>query len=152
MIKKIKNKDEIMCNNLYVNEISVEVLSGNNKIIEKDETFISEQLRSIASTLSTLSESEKEIFTNFLFKYKELFSDKPGCAKGYEHIIRLTKENPTINKMYPVPFALREAVAKTIREMLEVGVIERATSPYCNPLRIVKKVIIVYGSVWTHNG
>ena len=50
-----------------------------------------------------------------------------------------TTINPVINKTYPVPFALRDAVAKCIDEMLEAGIIERSVSPYCNPLRIVKK-------------
>ena len=81
-----------------------------------------------------LSDSRKNIFVNLLNKFKLLFSEKPGCTKGYEHTIRLTKENPIINKTYSVPLALREAAAKNIKDMLEMGVIERATSPYCRPL------------------
>ena len=74
-----------------------------------------------------------------LYEFRDLFSDKPGCARGCEHRIRLIKSNPVINKTYPVPMPLRESVGKCITEMLATGVIERATSQYCNPLRIVIK-------------
>ena len=147
-----EKQDELMCN-LFVKEISIEIINGkdeinkdkevtlhkNHKIIIDNEALISKQLRRIASQLLTLNESEKEIFTKLLLKFKKLFSDKPGCVRGYEHTIKLTKPNPNINKTYAVPFALREQVAICIREMLEADIIEKATSPYCNPLRIVKR-------------
>lgn len=40
---------------------------------------------------------------------------------------------------YSVPWKLRDKVRQTIKDMLNAGVIERAISPYCNPLRIVMK-------------
>ena len=100
---------------------------------------LSEQFHTIACKLTALNASRKEIFMKVVYKFKELFSNKPGCAKGYVHKIKLIKSNPTINRTYPVPFALRDAVSKCICEMVDSGVIERAVSPYCNPLRVTGK-------------
>ena len=103
------------------------------------EAYLAEQFASVAESLTAISEGRKNIIMKLLYEFRDLFSDKPGCAKGYEHRIRLTKTNTIVNKTYPVPHALRESVGECLQEMLKVGIIERATSPYCNPLRIVIK-------------
>lgn len=78
-----------------------------------------------------------------LDKYRLLFSNKQGCAKGYQHELKLVKERPSIRHTYPVPLQLREPTRRAINKMLEDHVVERAISQYCNPLRIVKKRIIL---------
>lgn len=141
----------------YVEEITYEIINGkqilsniyniskstinnvNADDIKKDKNNFSEQLHSIASTLTALNDQQKVFFIEFLKSFKKLFSDKPGCAVGYEHNIKLTKSNVVINKTYPVPAALQDPLEKLIDEMLCDKIIERATSPYCNPLRIVRK-------------
>lgn len=95
--------------------------------------------RAVAYKLSSLIEAERQSFENLLKQYRDLFSEKPGCARGYEHRIILTTKNPIIKHTYLVSFQFCDATAKTIERMLESGVIERTASSYCNPLRIVKK-------------
>lgn len=76
----------------------------------------------------------------FLKKYnKNVFSDKPGCTKVYEHQINSTSEKHIIRRNYPVPIAKLEATRNAIDEILQLGIIEPSTNPYCNPLRIVDK-------------
>lgn len=72
-------------------------------------------------------------------KYEPLFSDKPGCVSIYEHKIVVNQKEAIVRKSYPVPLALRSAVDEEVKRMLDMGVIERSNSPFCNPLRIVKK-------------
>jgi transposase InsO family protein len=104
----------------------------------EDNNFF-EELRMIACKLTIQNPMQKDAIINLLVRYKNLFSDKPGCTTIYEHKIRLTSDRPFLRKTYPIPFALRDAVDLEIQEMLKVGIIERSVSPFCNPLRIVKK-------------
>ena len=99
----------------------------------------SETIRTITDRMTSLSEGERRIFSQLLRNYQVLFSDKPGCAKGYEHRLKLTTSHPKIRHTYPAPFQLREATGRAIEKMVEAGVIERAISHFCNPLRIVGK-------------
>ena len=62
--------------------------------------------------------------------------NKDEAALGYQYEIRV-KQNPKIFKTYSVPLALRNKVGDKINEILDAQVIERAESPFCNPLRIV---------------
>ena len=107
--------------------------------LEEKNNNLSESFQTIACKLKALNDAQREVVVRLLEKFKILFSSKPGCAKGYEHKIILKIANPNIRRTYPVPFALREAVGQSIREMLETGIIEKSISPYCNPLRIVRK-------------
>ena len=123
----------------YVNEMNV---LGNNMVnceIENiNENDISEELSSAACKLSMLSDVQRETFLLLLQKHKKLFISKNEPAYGYDYEIKINKI-PKIQKTYPVPLALREKVREKIQNMLEASIIERATSPYCNPLRIVRK-------------
>ena len=125
--------------NLTNNGLNNEEVNKNNDENLSNEKYFSEQFRALACKLTMLNEREKTKFFNVLQDYRKLFSNKPGCARGYEHRIRLIRSNPIINRTYPVPLALRDAVGKCIKQMLDAGVIEIAISPFCNPLRIVKK-------------
>ena len=44
-----------------------------------------------------------------------------------------------MRKNYPVPLKLRPSVDHEIDKMLRLGIIEKASSEYCNPLRVVPK-------------
>lgn len=93
----------------------------------------------ITNELMLLKEGQRHLLGKLLENFRVLFSDKPGCAKGYEHQIKLTTERPRVHHNYPIPFALRDPTRKAIETMIKEGVIERGISQYCNPLRIVKK-------------
>ena len=140
--KHVNKSGNIQHVEYLIQEISHEILNKckNNNIntVEKESNFL-EQCHSTAESLTILSCDERDIFYKLLLKYKSIFSDRPGCTIIDTHRIKLINKNPIINKSYPVPYALRNTVAECLNEMLESKVIERATSPHCNPLRIVKK-------------
>ena len=110
-----------------------------NKEIECVYDEFSGALQTIAGALTSLEESQRGMVVDTLRKFRLLFSNKPGCAEGYEHQLKLVTNRPSIRYTYPVPFQLREPTRQAIKEMVENGVVERAISQYCNPLRIVKK-------------
>lgn len=104
----------------------------------EDERFKND-VREIVDKIEILNNSEKDILYTILCKFKKLFSEKEDPGGRYEHEIKLKSQNAVVKKSYPVPTALRPAVDKKIQEMLEKKVLERSTSSYCSPLRIVVK-------------
>lgn len=98
-----------------------------------------ESLKSIELQMKHLRPDQSEAVLGLVTKYRDVFSNKPGCATSYQHDIRLLSNKPFVKRSYPIPLAFRNAVDAEIEAMLEAGVIERSNSPYCNPLRIVKK-------------
>ena len=67
--------------------------------------------------------------------------------------IKLNDETPIRKKPYPVPLALREAVDKQIKDLVENGIIRESNSPWAFPIIVVKKkngklrVVIDYRSL-----
>lgn len=117
---------------LYLNEMNIESCTEN-------ENSLSRELWSIAYNNAGLNDSQKSEFYDLLTNKKQLFSNKLGYAKGYLHEIKLIKQNPSIKMNYSIPRMLKDKVRQTINDMINTGVIERAISPYCNPLRVVNK-------------
>ena len=72
-------------------------------------------------------------------EYSDIFTDVPGCCSRGEHRIDLTTDTPVRSKPYPVPHAIRESLKMDIDAMLEMGVIQKSSSPYASPVVIVKK-------------
>lgn len=95
-------------------EVNKLLTGSEEKIIESNEQQITyvgsgqiksekgffDDLRSVACKLTLLSDEERRIFENTLEKYRLVFSDKPGYAKGYEHRLKLTVERPNIRHTY----------------------------------------------------
>ena len=63
----------------------------------------------------------------------------PGTTHLGQHEIQLLDEEPVRSRPYPLPYNLKTAVEKEVQDMLELGVIERTSSPYSSPLHLVKK-------------
>ena len=137
-----KRKDEGMENKIINDHLNDQ---GKGELRNDDnDGFVNEQdfpgiLQSIAGTLALLNERERKIVLDLLQSSQKLFSNKPGCAKGYEHRLKLILKRPSIRHTYPIPYQLREPTRQAIGKMIDNGVIQRAISQYCNPLRIVKK-------------
>lgn len=122
-------------------------------IIDHDDDGVLDGIRNIMSSVVSKSTREFKIdndnhllddksssnLITLIDKYNNLFSNAPGCMQAYHHAVKVIPGNPIVKKNYPVPFALRELVQEEINKMLELGVIERSRSQYCNPLRVVKK-------------
>lgn len=96
-------------------------------------------LEDVVAHLDNLDPPQKARLCELLLYYKNVFSDKPGLTNLYEHKIDLTNYAPWVQKSYPVPLAFRDPVAREIQKMLEWRVIERACSPYVNPILPVAK-------------
>lgn len=122
-------------------------IKENNEF--RSEEGFEEVLHAIACKLTSLTENEREMVKQTLRKYRLLLSNKPGCAKGYEHKLNLATSRSSIRHTYPVPYQLREPTRQAIEKIIQNGVIERAVSQYSSPLRIVSKE---YCIVWNRKG
>ncbi|GFO07721.1 Pol polyprotein [Plakobranchus ocellatus] len=71
--------------------------------------------------------------------YSSIFSDRPGTASTEEHCIELTSSIPVRQRPYPVPYAMRQTLRDELREMEDLGVIRKSSSPYASPAVVVKK-------------
>ena len=76
-----------------------------------------------------------EVISNF----PDVFSDIPGCTSTFSHKIHLTSNIPVHRKPYPVPHHLQASFDDEIEKMIQLGVIEPSTSPYCSPSVLIKK-------------
>ncbi|KAG1713929.1 Gag-Pol polyprotein [Nymphon striatum] len=70
-------------------------------------------------------------------KYEEIFNPKLIQSVG-EHTI-LTTAAPIPQRPYNIPKVYEQQMTQKIKQMLKDGIIQESTSPWCNPLVIVKK-------------
>jgi len=87
----------------------------------------------------TLTPDQREEVTEVLRHETRIFTDTPLRTELVTFRLNLLQREPVRTKAYPVPHAQREVVAKEIRDMLALGVIEPAASPYNSPVVLVKK-------------
>ncbi|GFO13784.1 Pol polyprotein [Plakobranchus ocellatus] len=71
--------------------------------------------------------------------YSSIFSGRPSTASTEEHCIELTSSFPVRQRPYPVPYAMRQTLRDELREMEDLGVIRKSSSPYASPVVVVKK-------------
>lgn len=106
--------------------------------LSTEEKSIADKIHSKVAE-ANLPPHEEWQLSSLLLKYAEIFSDKPGLTHLYTHKLNLKHQKPIVKRSYPVPFTLRPAVEQKLREMEQLGIIERAASPYCSPMTVVKK-------------
>ena len=97
-----QKKDDIEEITINIKEINVnnEQLKVNEN---KRESNLSEELRSIAVKLTTLTTEQRKCTINLLEQNFKLFVEKPGGAWGFEYSIKLKISNPNINRSYSIP-------------------------------------------------
>jgi hypothetical protein len=88
---------------------------------------------------STVTDKEKESLLQIFSQFWHIFSSRPGLARGVQCKIKVIDESPFVRKSYPVPFSKRGTVDAEINRMLQLGVIERSSSPFSNPMVVVSK-------------
>lgn len=76
---------------------------------------------------------------SLLQKYETTLTDVPGRSRVGQHDIRLTCVDPIMSKPYNTPFSARETIIKEVKEMVDLGIIERSDSPYASPIVLVRK-------------
>lgn len=84
-------------------------------------------------------DEQRSKLLTLLDKYHNIFNDRPGLNTLYSCRFEVSEDVPFKVKPYPVPFSRRPAVEKELQRMLSWGVVERCSSPYCNPIVCVAK-------------
>lgn len=85
------------------------------------------------------STEEKLALIKLLYSYREAFSIKPGLCKTYVAHLRFKDSDSFIKRSYPIPLSKLGAVRSEIQRMLDLGIIERSSGPYSNPIVPVGK-------------
>ena len=87
----------------------------------------------------SLNPKQKADIAELCEKHKKQFTDIPlRCSAGTCEIA-LENQTPVYVKQYPLPHSQGDAVKQEVKSMLELGVIEPASSPYSSPILLVKK-------------
>ena len=86
-----------------------------------------------------LSHDKQQDVQVVFHKRASAITDVPGRTHLVSHIIEKTTDKPVPQKIYRTPQALRDKIKKELDAMLELGIIERANSPYASPITIVRK-------------
>ncbi|GBO25292.1 hypothetical protein AVEN_148577-1 [Araneus ventricosus] len=93
--------------------------------------------------LNHLTSSQQQHVLELLNKYNNVFaqniSDLGECGI-IKHTIQLTDDIPTRQKPYRVPYNLKNEMKNQINILLDAGIIQPSTSPYCAPVLLVKKI------------
>lgn len=86
-----------------------------------------------------LTIQEKSEVSKLLEEHEDVFSSEPGLGLVEPYQIRVTDESPYKLKHYPIKPTILPAVQKEIQRMLELGIIEPASSCFVNPMVVVPK-------------
>ena len=91
---------------------------------------------SISDALTSEQRAEVEALIE---QYTDVLTSVPGRTDLIQHDFKLSTSEPIRSKGYPVPFKARDVMDSEIKEMLELGVIEKSVSPYSSPVVLVPK-------------
>lgn len=90
----------------------------------------------ISERLSHVQQNEAK---KLLQQYEGIFSDLPGKTTLIECQLKLQSDRPINVKQYPLPYALRQAIASEVDDLLRLDIIEPSESPYNSPVIAVRK-------------
>lgn len=108
--------------------------------LQKQECNTVDQVENKVNEITGVEEEHLRQLKRILLENREIFDDRPGRIQGYQHSFKVTDHTPYLLKGWPIPLKYQQAVKEEIRRMLDFGVIERANSPYINPLvTVIKK-------------
>jgi hypothetical protein len=85
------------------------------------------------------SEDQKVQVNKLFNEYRQLFDDKPGLTHLYTHEIEMRDKTPFYLRSYPIPKSFQQAVQNKIDEMVNLGIIRKAATPYVSPMLIIVK-------------
>ena len=97
------------------------------------------QLYNNVSVSDALTSEQRAEVEALIEQYPDVLTSVPGRTDLIQHDIKLSTSEPIRSKGYPVPFKARDVMNSEIKEMLELGVIEKSVSPYSSPVVLVPK-------------
>ena len=74
-----------------------------------------------------------------LQSFSGVFSSHPGLTSLAEFQIKITDETPITQRAYSIPHTQRQAMKEELDSLLNLGIIERANSPWASPTMFVPK-------------
>ena len=86
-----------------------------------------------------LPQDRKSELYQVLQQFQNTFTDVPKRTNVIECEIKLTSDDPVRSKTYPVLHSTREIIQQEVRNMLDMGIIERSNSSYSSPVVLVPK-------------
>jgi len=92
------------------------------------------------SSVSHLSDDEKQQLFKVLDSFPDMFKDEPGLYKGIRHTVPTTFDfRPRHLREYKIPEKIKPEVMHQIQGLLDLDVIKHSTSPMASPLVCVLK-------------
>ena len=91
------------------------------------------------SVSDALTSEQRAEVKALIEQYPDVLTSVPGRTDLIQHNIELSTSEPMRSKGYQVPFKARDFMDSEIKEMLELGVIEKPVSPYSSPVVLVPK-------------
>jgi hypothetical protein len=110
-----------------------------SEALTKEHMPLSEETHLDVNLNPELTENQKTQLQSLVYKFKHIFSSKPGTTQLVEHNIKLTDDKPIRSKPYPLPYAKADTVRKELDAMMMMDVIEPSDSPYSSPIVLIKK-------------
>jgi hypothetical protein len=97
----------------------------------------------LGSVLGHLTKQERAVLEPVLQKFRHVFHDDEDAEfKGTDLVVHriITGDARPIRKApYRVPYALKDGMERQVKDMLQNGVIEPSSSPWCAPCVLVPK-------------
>lgn len=113
----------------------VETEDGNSE----DLSFISPEQTTECNINPDLPTGKADEIRALIDLYPDVFSDIAGKTETVVHDIKLTSNVPVHRKPYPIPSHLKQVVEDEVENMIQMGIIEPSSSPYCSPIVLVNK-------------
>ena len=142
-VDQMQAGEGVRCNSAIVYESDTDF--GELVVVEPDifkrnriEPFPSSKLSS--AKVSHLSLQQRRELLDVLDRYPEVFFEIPGLCTVAEHVIPITGDfKPKRLNAYRVPQHFKAEVSRQIKELEQLGFIERSTSPMASPIVCVLK-------------
>lgn len=133
----------------HKNQLKPPVIKMLNVFVQEEESEIGELIQQKVDEITELSESSKQELQNILRENQEVFWKRPGRITGYQHRLNVIDTRPYCLNGWPIPMKYQRPVDEEIQRMEDYRIIERAASPYINPMvTVIKKETRVCGFAW----
>jgi hypothetical protein len=116
-----------------------DVATGTFSLSQNENSQHCEKVSSVSVDGDKLTSAQREELKIVIDKAKSLFPEKLGRTHIYEHVIDTANARPVKCKQIYVPIPQLSHLHTWVDEMSELGVIEKANSPWSSPIFPVKR-------------